>query len=460
MKSVSLSRYIIILLLGTVIISVSIIMICFISMLYTVVNTTIGSNLRKTLSQNSQALSLVNGKLFVADTFRFQVEDYYYLVLDQNGEILAGEYPPGFSENPPMQLKEIKKVTIFGESYRVMDFQKKRTLGDDIFVRGVVKESDVYKEYRAVGSIFCTAIVVVFGIVMLLGMLLSKRIVSALQYMCEKAKTIGNLQDISQRVTYEGPFREMKILADANNRMLDGIEEMMQSRNQFSADAAHELRTPIAVIEAECQYAREKIDTLEEAQEAFQVIERQSTKMKKLINQLMKLYKLEQDQQKVEKEQMNLAEVVEFICEEEQLEANATVQIILNLTKVELNLDVNLFTIALHNLISNALKFSSPNSKIEVSTGIWEEMAFVSVRDYGIGIEEQNLQNIFRRFYREDQSRNSQGYGLGLSIAQKIAEIHGGTIEVSSKIGQGSTFTMLLAMESGRRSFKINGILM
>ena len=159
--------------------------------------------------------------------------------------------------------------------------------------------------------------------------------------------------------------------------MLDGIEEMMQSRNQFSADAAHELRTPIAVIEAECQYAREKIDTLEEAQEAFQVIERQSTKMKKLINQLMKLYKLEQDQQKVEKEQMNLAEVVEFICEEEQLEANATVQIILNLTKVELNLDVNLFTIALHNLISNALKFSSPNSKIEVSTGIWEEMAFV-----------------------------------------------------------------------------------
>lgn len=100
--------------------------------------------------------------------------------------------------------------------------------------------------------------------------------------------------------------------------------------------------------------------------------------------------------------------------------------------------------IAIQNLITNAIRHSEEDSLIEVETGMRENRVFVSVKDYGAGISEEDLPHIFKRFYKADKSRNSKGFGLGLPLAMKIAQKHGGTIIVESKEGAGSTFTLLL----------------
>ncbi len=100
--------------------------------------------------------------------------------------------------------------------------------------------------------------------------------------------------------------------------------------------------------------------------------------------------------------------------------------------------------IAIQNLLTNAVRYSGPGSPIEVETGTQDGMVFVRVRDYGAGISEEDLPYIFKRFYKADKSRNSQGFGLGLPLTMKIAQKHGGTVLVQSRQGEGSTFTLLL----------------
>ncbi len=108
--------------------------------------------------------------------------------------------------------------------------------------------------------------------------------------------------------------------------------------------------------------------------------------------------------------------------------------------------------IAVQNLLTNALKYSPAGSVIEVATGTTQEMVFVSVRDYGEGIREEDMEHIFKRFYKADKSRNSEGFGLGLPLTMKIAQKHGGTVTVDSVLGEGSAFMLLLpvcALEQG-----------
>lgn len=101
------------------------------------------------------------------------------------------------------------------------------------------------------------------------------------------------------------------------------------------------------------------------------------------------------------------------------------------------------------NLISNAIKFSNPNDQIEVSILSDEEKVEISVKDMGMGIEKQNLDNIFNRFYQEDKSlsRNSEGTGIGLSLIKSLVELHGGNISVESEVNKGSIFRVVLPVK-------------
>ena len=100
--------------------------------------------------------------------------------------------------------------------------------------------------------------------------------------------------------------------------------------------------------------------------------------------------------------------------------------------------------IAIQNLLTNAVRYGDPGSLIEVGTGKRGDQVYVSVKDHGAGINEEDLPHIFKRFYKADKSRTSQGFGLGLPLTMKIAQKHGGTITVESRQGAGSTFTLLL----------------
>ena len=106
---------------------------------------------------------------------------------------------------------------------------------------------------------------------------------------------------------------------------------------------------------------------------------------------------------------------------------------------------INLITIAVTNLISNAVKFSRDDTVIEVETGEKDGFVFVKVKDNGIGMTEDEKKKVFIRLFKSDSSRNSSGYGLGMPIALKIAKKHGGTIEVERELGKGSCFKIYMA---------------
>ena len=166
--------------------------------------------------------------------------------------------------------------------------------------------------------------------------------------------------------------------------------------------------------------------------------------MNAIISRLLELSRLDHGRVSIQKEDTDLPEIVQSVCEDMQMKSGDRLKIELKLAEARTVGDIGLVMIAIQNLLTNAVKYSAEGSITVVETGIRDGMAFVSVKDHGEGISEENMQHIFKRFYKTDKSRNSEGFGLGLPLAMKIAQKHGGTILAESRIGEGSRFTLLL----------------
>lgn len=387
-------------------------------------------------------VTVQEGELQISEDFEYESDGICYLIINNAGEVLAGEYPTGFSEKVPVTLNRSRGVKISGEKYYVRDAWIRKNHGEFYLLRGIVKKADVYSRYQMIELFSYMSVAAIFCVIIISGILLSKRISNALKDMCRTAENIGRDMDMSQRMDENNRFHEIAVLAQANNRMLERMEQAFEQQEQFTSDVAHELRTPIAVVMAQCQYSKERMDQKEDLDEALDVIYRQSTKINTIITQLLNFSRL--DQGRMQKEEIDLIEIVQSVCEDQQEKAGDRIRIKTQLSEAYGTGDINLITIVIQNLITNAIKFSPEHGEIEVETGSAEGKAFVSVRDYGCGIEQKDLEHIFQRFYKCDKSRNVEGFGLGLPLSRKIAEKHGGTIIVRSKVGEGSIFTLML----------------
>ncbi|MDE6834502.1 MAG: HAMP domain-containing histidine kinase, partial [Ruminococcus sp.] len=229
-------------------------------------------------------------------------------------------------------------------------------------------------------------------------------------------------------------------------RMLDRMNEIFAQQEQFSSDVAHELKTPITVIKAQSQYALNNMKLSAEEKKSFEVILKQAQKMQELVITLLMLAHFETGNTEDMQEFIDLTEIVSAVCEAEEYKlSDCKISFrITDIGKSETSGNINLVTIAVTNLISNAVKFSRNESVIEVETGEKDNFVFVKVKDNGIGMTDDEKNKVFTRLFKSDSSRNSSGYGLGMPIALKIAKKHGGTIEVESKLGKGSCFTLYL----------------
>ncbi len=388
------------------------------------------------------------GKLIYKEGFSLREGDIYFLVLDSSGTILCGEYPKGCPQDAIILGKRQQKVTSAGETFYVRDLHKTGKKKCQVYLRSVVCKSDIKSHYQDLKYLAYLIILLVFGIAILGGSFLARHISNSLKEMCRSAEKIGQGTDMSNRMEYNGQFYELMVLTQANNRMLDRLEETFRQQEQFTSDVAHELRTPVAVMNAQCQYVRTKKLTEEDYKEAFEVIHRQSQKVSSIISRLLELSRLDSDRRQLRKEVIDLPEIVQSICEDLQQKSGDALQITQNLAQAHTIGDISLVTIAVQNLLTNAAKYSEKNSPIEVETGMQNGMVFVSVRDHGTGIREEDVPHIFKRFYKADKSRNTEGFGLGLPLTMKIAQKHGGTVTAESRPGEGSTFTLLLPYET------------
>lgn len=406
----------------------------------------IRKNLRKSVEVNRYRVSVENKELKFAEDFKFRDENVSFVFIKRNGKVIEGEYPKGITEE--MYLHKPKNNHTFvvsgDEKYYVHDIRIGKYGRKGVFIRGIMKRSDADSFYYRIEMIAYVSLAVFFVLFLIYEIFFARRISKELKNMCKAAERIGADMDISQRIQSESQIYEIEILAKANNRMLDCMEQMFQRQEQFTSDVAHELRTPLAAVMAQCQYAMNKVEDKEEFQEILEVIHRQSKKIHAIITQLLHFSRLDQDRMQLENETLYLMEIVASICEECQEEAHDAVEIKLHLENAVTTGDMNLIAIVIKNLVSNAVKFSHPGGVIDVSAGEEGEQVYVRVRDYGVGIAPEDTTRIFQRFYKCDKSRNEEGFGLGLPLSEKIAQKHGGNITVSSEIGKGSVFTLYL----------------
>lgn len=223
------------------------------------------------------------------------------------------------------------------------------------------------------------------------------------------------------------------------------IEEGVAEQNRFTADASHELRTPLTAIRTEVEVAlRDNKMSLAQAKKLLASNLEEIGKLEALSSSLLKLARHDDTQKNFEP--VSLEEVVTESFEKVESLADAKKIVFQNhLIPLEIDGDrqslVELFVI----ILDNAIKYSQEKSKINIEISKERNHAIVKIKDHGIGIKASEIPYIFNRFYRADSSRSKEktdGYGLGLSIAKKIVEIHNGVITVESKLGRGSEFVV------------------
>ena len=230
-------------------------------------------------------------------------------------------------------------------------------------------------------------------------------------------------------------------------KTLKPVEEMVESQNRFTADASHELKTPLAVMQAEIEVGlRDNKFNFENAKKLLESNLEEITKLELLSNTLLNLARY-QEQVKLDFSEISLEEIIVEAFEKVENKAknkqivfkNKLENILINGNRQSL---VELFVI----LIDNAIKYSPKKSEIKINITQEKNKAMISIKDHGSGIKASDLPYIFNRFYRADQSRNKEkadGYGLGLSIAKEIVDLHNGEIKVASNIGKGSEFSVV-----------------
>ena len=233
-------------------------------------------------------------------------------------------------------------------------------------------------------------------------------------------------------------------------RTLRPIEEAHEQQKRFTADVSHELRTPLTALKMESEVAlmnpkngkKELRGTLTSNLEEV-------TKLEDLINNLLRLTRLEAGELEQQFEMVDSQAVISEAIEQVENQAHErTITIAKDIQPVQLFGDQTSLAQLLVILLDNAIKYSPSGSTVAITSKLSEQRAEFTVTDQGTGIEREALEHIFDRFYRgKNSSRNktnTEGYGLGLSIAKMIADVHKGTITVSSRAGQGTTATISL----------------
>lgn len=235
-------------------------------------------------------------------------------------------------------------------------------------------------------------------------------------------------------------------------RTLKPIKEMMDEQNRFITDSSHELRTPLTSLKSAMEVnLRNKKLTLKDAKILVSESIGEVNKLQLLSDELLQLAQYQKPQTQIEFEKLSLPDVIQQAIKKVKLLAkqkNISIQEKIQDIEIEGNKDelVELFTI----LLDNAIKYSQEKKSIVVDSEKTDGSVNISIKDQGIGITKEDIPHIFDRFFRTDSARTKtdvQGYGLGLSIAKKIVDIHHGSITVESKLNQGSKFTIRLPLK-------------
>ena len=250
---------------------------------------------------------------------------------------------------------------------------------------------------------------------------------------------------LSERIPTAGMDRELGQLADVLNATFARLDAAFARQRQFTADAAHELRTPLAVIISDAQTALRRERGAEEYRDTIRSCEEAAQKLRRLSDSLLELARLDSGHEQGQRTTVDLADIAADCIEQLQpLAREREIRIEADLNPAPLACHPDQIARVLINLIGNALEYNHPGGLVRVKTGAQGGQIAATVSDTGDGIAPEDLPHVFDRFYRASRARTSpaEHAGLGLAICKAIVEAHGGQIEAASTLGTGTVVAL------------------
>jgi signal transduction histidine kinase len=275
---------------------------------------------------------------------------------------------------------------------------------------------------------------------------LSKRITAPLREMNRVALHIARGQ-FDQRVRIK-TRDELGELGDTFNNMAQELAGLDQMRKDFVSNVSHDLRSPLTSIHGFVRAFLDDTIPVDRKRHYFTIMKEQTERMIKLVGDLLDMARIEAGQLEIHHDIFNLSEQVRQVIarmEPEFVKKQVNVELISeDAQDIHVFADPDRMDQVIVNLIQNAVQFSSPDSSVEVILEK-DEQVVVSIRDYGPGIMQEDIESIWERFYKADRARNKKtGTGIGLSIVKHILDLHQSPIHVKSEVGNGSIFTFTL----------------
>lgn len=387
-----------------------------------------------------------DGYLEIDDDFVRYVNGIECSVFEPDGSVLYGEDI----------LRKLDGTSVFGgESVKTVKDGSKRfyycdkkiilSNGEELWLRGVVSADYGMTSVNNIIRLSLCVLPLLLLAASLGGYSAVKKSLSPINEIAASAELIKEGDDLTRRIQIRDKSREIVSLSDSFNGMLSRLEASFKSQQQLTSDASHELRTPVSVIMAQCEFILDREDcTSEEYNEAMRLILRQSRRMSSMINDMLYFSRLERKKEKEGLSSIDLSATVRYVCDDMALIRDKDIELSSEIDSgITIDGDTELISRLVANLISNAYRYGRKNGRIYVALENSGDKAVLSVRDNGIGISEEDIAKIWNRFYRADKSRSEKGNGLGLNFVHEIARIHGAEVKVQSILGQGSEFKVI-----------------
>ena len=366
----------------------------------------------------------------------------YCSFYNTNGDLLlsADKEDMDFS-GEPFKANKIRTVRSGDKEFYLYDYYVDMEVSG-LWIRGVV----LTDSHQGITDIILRLTVIILPLILIVTFLgalwISSRTFKPIEKIVATANSINDADDLTDRIALKRGPKEMKQLAGAFDRMFERLEKVFDAERQFTSDASHELRTPTAIILAECDRAKRKAETPDDYRESIDNISEQGRRMSALIDELLGITRLQQGTERYPLSKGDLSEFVTLSCEEFVPADDRGIRMETEIEPgIECSFNASLISRVIYNLLQNAYKYGRDNGYVRLSLARENSDAVIRVKDNGIGIKKEDLDKIWQRFWQADSARGAEGgSGLGLAMVKEIAELHGGSAAAESTEGRGSEF--------------------